>query len=104
MAASGVGARLDSEAVPVIEGAWDLLDAGMYPGGSVRNLAAVQPLLDPGLGQSRMARMLADAQTSGGLLIAVGPDRLEALLSALTAGGVDGVVIGEVVEGNSISW
>lgn len=104
MAASGVGARLDSEAVPVIEGAWDLLDAGMYPGGSVRNLAAVQPLLDTGRGESRMARMLADAQTSGGLLIAVRPHRLEALLSALTAGGVDGVVIGEVVEGNSISW
>ncbi len=104
MAASGVGARLDAAAVPVIEGAWDLLDAGMYPGGSVRNLAAVQALLEPGSGESRMARMLADAQTSGGLLIAVGPDRLEALLAALSGDGVLGAVIGEIVEGTRITW
>lgn len=104
MAASRVGARLDSLSVPVIEGAWDLLDDGMYPGGSARNLEAVQPLLDAATGESRMARMLADAQTSGGLLITVEPDRLSALLTALAAGGVVGAVIGEIVEGDRITW
>ena len=104
MAASRVGARLDAVSVPVIEGAWDLLDAGMYPGGSVRNLAAVESLLDATNRESRMARMLADAQTSGGLLISVGPDRLPALLAALAADGVVGSVIGEIVEGDRISW
>jgi selenide, water dikinase len=99
-----VGARLDSSSIPVIEGAWDLLDAGMYPGGSERNLAAIRPLLDVDDDDLRMARMLADAQTSGGLLMAVGRDKLDGLLEALSGAAVMGAVIGEIVEGDRISW
>jgi selenide,water dikinase len=46
--------------------------------------------------------MLADAQTSGGLLIAVSPDKLDAFLAGLAARGVQTrAVIGEVIEGEA---
>lgn len=93
----GLGARIDVGAVPVIGGAWELLDAGFYPGGSVRNLEAVRSSIR-GVADERMLRMLSDAQTSGGLLMAVAPDRLERLVAALTAGEVSAAVVGEVVE------
>ncbi len=101
--ASGTGARLDSDAVPVIDGAWGLLDSGMYPGGSVRNLKAVEELIssDP---DDPVTRMLADAQTSGGLLIAVAAGAVDRLLAALGERGVDGWVIGELTEGPGIEW
>lgn len=96
-ASGGLGARIDVGAVPVIGGAWELLDAGFYPGGSVRNLEAVRSSIR-GVADERMLRMLSDAQTSGGLLMAVAPDRLERLVAALTAGEVSAAVVGEVVE------
>ena len=68
--ASGVSAVLDHTAVPLIEGARDALRAGYVPGGTRRNLDWVAPHLDTGgLGEEDLL-LLADAQTSGGLLIA----------------------------------
>ncbi|HTT52750.1 MAG TPA: selenide, water dikinase SelD [Streptosporangiaceae bacterium] len=68
--ASGVAAVLDHAAVPLIEGARDAVRAGYVPGGSRRNLDWVAPYTDTGgLGQEDLL-LLADAQTSGGLLIA----------------------------------
>jgi selenide, water dikinase len=90
-AASGVSAAVDSAAVPVIGGAWALLDAGYFPGGSDRNVEAVTPFVT-GSPDPRRLRMLADAQTSGGLLMAVQPDSLDALLAALGAVGVAAVI------------
>ncbi len=90
----GIGARIEAGAVPVIDGAWELLDAGAYPGGSVRNLDAVRPRLRGG--DERTRRMLADAQTSGGLLIAVPPDRTIDLLDGFSD-LVVGTIIGDVV-------
>ncbi len=93
MLTSGIGARIDVDDVPVIEGAWELLASGAYPGGSVRNLDAVRDRLEGADEPAR--RMLADAQTSGGLLLAVSPDRVPDLLDGLgqvTAGAVIGVL------------
>jgi selenide, water dikinase len=68
--ASGVTAVIDSAAVPLIDGALDALDAGYVPGGSRRNLDWVAPHADFGaVGEDRLL-LLADAQTSGGLLVA----------------------------------
>ena len=68
--ASGVSAVLDHAAVPLIEGAREALRAGFVPGGSRRNLDWVAPHTDTGgLGEEDLL-LLADAQTSGGLLIA----------------------------------
>jgi selenide, water dikinase len=68
--ASGVSAVLDHRAVPLIEGARQAVRGGYIPGGSRRNLEWVAPHTDHGsLGEDELL-LLADAQTSGGLLIA----------------------------------
>ncbi len=69
--ASGVSAVLDHAAVPLIEGAREAARDGYIPGGSRRNLDWVAPHTDPGgLAEEDLLLLLADAQTSGGLLIA----------------------------------
>ena len=68
--ASGVTAVIDHAAVPLIEGAADALRAGYVPGGSRRNLDWVAPHADFGGLGADVLLMLADAQTSGGLLVA----------------------------------
>lgn len=68
--ASGVGARLDASAVPLIEGAREALRDGYISGGTRRNLEWVREHLSPAPGLSEEDLLtLADAQTSGGLLI-----------------------------------
>lgn len=68
--ASGVGAVIDRGAVPVLEGAREALRDGFVSGGTRRNLDWVRPHLHvgPGVGEDDLL-LLADAQTSGGLLI-----------------------------------
>jgi selenide,water dikinase len=68
--ASGVGAVVDRSAVPLIEGAADALRAGYIPGGSRRNLDWVRPHADLAGVTEEDLLLLADAQTSGGLLLA----------------------------------
>lgn len=67
--ASGVAAEIDAAAVPYVAGAREALAAGHVPGGSRRNLDWVRPhLTDEGVGEEELI-LLADAQTSGGLLV-----------------------------------
>ncbi|MGN6754298.1 MAG: selenide, water dikinase SelD [Intrasporangium sp.] len=68
--ASGVGAVIDRSSVPVLEGTWESLAAGYVPGGSRRNLDGVRPHLEAGaeVTEDELV-LLADAQTSGGLLV-----------------------------------
>jgi selenide, water dikinase len=66
--ASGVSAVVDSAAVPYVEGARASLANGYVPGGSRRNLEWVRPHLDSAVGDDELL-LLADAQTSGGLLV-----------------------------------
>jgi selenide, water dikinase len=68
--ASGVTAHLDVTAVPYLDGARDALKAGFVPGGSRRNLDWVRPHLDATGVPDDELLLLADAQTSGGLLVA----------------------------------
>jgi len=68
--ASGVTAIIDSSAVPLIDGAWEALAAGYVPGGTRRNLDWVAPHCDFGGASAEWLLLLADAQTSGGLLVA----------------------------------
>jgi selenide,water dikinase len=100
LAASGVAARVRANAVPLIEGALALAEAGNVPGGTVRNLADVAASVSfAATVDQRTRTLLGDAQTSGGLLVAVAPERLNALLEALAGVAPVGAVIGEVVEG-----
>jgi selenide,water dikinase len=67
--ASGVAAVVDSAAVPYLPGARESLAAGFVPGGSRRNLDWVRPSLQADVDEDELV-LLADAQTSGGLLVA----------------------------------
>ncbi len=67
--ASGVTAVIDAAAVPYLDGARDALRDGFVSGGTRRNLEWVAPHLDSGLDPDELL-LLADAQTSGGLLVA----------------------------------
>ncbi len=68
--ASGVSAVVDYAAVPLIDGTRAAARAGHLPGGSRRNLEWVLPHTDPGAVGEKDLLLLADAQTSGGLLVA----------------------------------
>ncbi len=68
--ASGVTAVVDHAAVPLIEGTRAAARAGYMPGGSRRNLDWVLPHSDTGSVSEEDLLLLADAQTSGGLLVA----------------------------------
>ena len=88
-AASGVDAEVEAASVPLLPGVRDLAAADGAPGGSLENLDHVAPHVDFAPGLSRVDRLLlADAQTSGGLLIAVPEERSVALLATLAARGV----------------
>ncbi len=67
--ASGVTAVLDAAAVPVLAGARESLAAGYVPGGSRQNLEWVRPHVSSSCVEDELL-LLADAQTSGGLLVA----------------------------------
>jgi len=92
LTASGVGATLSAAAVPVLAGARDQAAAGVIPGGSRRNLAAVEAEWADGVGEVDRI-LLADAQTSGGLLLAVAADRLAGLVAALRAEGTPAAAV-----------
>jgi selenide,water dikinase len=96
--ASGVGAKVWARRVPLIEGTRELADRGLIPGGSRRNLDAVSPILRWAPALSEVDQLLlADAQTSGGLLIAVAPERADELVRLLEAGGaLASAVVGEI--------
>ncbi len=81
--ASGVAATIDAGALPILGGVLDLARSDVVPGGTKRNHAHVSPHTDWGDLTAPEQLVLADAQTSGGLLIAAtAGDRLAAELEA----------------------
>lgn len=99
--ASGVTLRLESRAVPLLPGAYELAKAGCLPGAAFRNLRFVEndTRFVPGL-DYELKMLLMDAQTSGGLLICLPPSAGQpaAILQELhQAGCISGAVIGQVV-------
>jgi len=82
--ASGVGARLQPGAVPVLgPGVHDLIRQKCVPGGTRQNLFAANPNVDWGRTPEGMKFLLTDAQTSGGLLLCVAPRHVEAVMKLL---------------------
>jgi selenide, water dikinase len=99
--ASGVAAEINAAKVPVLAGAPELAADGCIPGGTRRNMEdlAADILWDESLTDLQRL-LLCDAQTSGGLLIAVPAARAEKLLAELTAEATPvAAVIGRIVEG-----
>jgi len=95
---SGVDVTLSAGTVPTLPAAWTFAGAGVVPGGTLNNLTHVEPHVTFAPGVSRVAQLiLADAQTSGGLLISLPADRADDLLAALHARRVsDAACIGQV--------
>ena len=94
---SGVDVVLDVEAIPVLDGVRELLADGVVPGGSQRNLADVADRLDQGSHDDDTALLLADAQTSGGLLFGAADEGAAvAAVASLTASGHTAAAIGRV--------
>lgn len=79
---SGVDVTIDAPSVPVFDGIVDLTAQGVVPGGSRRNLDSVIERLD-GDDDEVTRLVLADAQTSGGLVFGVDPDQTDRVLEAL---------------------
>lgn len=95
--ASGVSADIRTAEVPVLNGVRELAAAGYIPGGTRRNQEAVSSIVDVNGFEDDFV-LLADAQTSGGLLLAIDRPLCDALLQALEDEGVSGTVIGSTRE------
>jgi selenide,water dikinase len=100
--AGGISARLAFSDIPFINGVRELARSSV-PGGTRANLRYIEDKVGWGKGISEDEKlMLADAQTSGGLLIAVPQEKLDMLLSGLASRGVETrAVIGRVTEGDA---
>ena len=100
--ASHVDVELVATAVPVFPGVPDLVAAGLVPGGSRRNLAWASERLDAAGVEESVVIVLADAQTSGGLLFGAEPAAAEAAAEALRATGHAAAVIGTATAGTGM--
>lgn len=97
-----VAARISASAVPVQQGVRDLVARGIVPAGTRRNAAAVAAIarFDERIDTTDRL-ILADAQTSGGLLIAIAPERAGALRAALEAANtLAAAEIGQFIPGD----
>ena len=94
-AASGAGAVIRAEAVPVLPNARELLGQGFTPGGTARNLDHVRPWLR-GTDDEPTLTMLADAQTSGGLLFCCSSGAAANAVAQLEDTGHTASVVGEI--------
>jgi len=96
---SGVGAELDAGEIPAISrDVFDLIRRDCIPGGSRQNLEAASAFTRFDGVDSAHRLLVADAQTSGGLLLCVPPKRLNDVLKLLRAHRTPcAAVIGRIV-------
>ncbi len=98
---SGVRVTVEFETVPFLPGACALAEDGIMPGGSRRNLEWGSTLLDAGAHDELHQLLIADAQTSGGLVFGVDPGETAGLLAKLTATGHTAARIGQTSGGEA---
>ncbi len=98
---SGLGARIDSRSVPMIPEALEFAAMGLIPAGAYRNREFREGMLDFAESVERTRQdVLADPQTSGGLLISIPEAQAADLVSALKDSGIaDAADIGAVTAG-----
>ncbi|MHB1005007.1 MAG: selenide, water dikinase SelD [Chloroflexota bacterium] len=99
--ASGVAAKVDLERVPVVDEVWDLVSLGAVPEGTRNNYRYLSERVD-WVGVSPDDQIaLTDAQTSGGLLIAVAPEDADRLIGLLATEPFPAMAIGRIVQGTA---
>jgi selenide,water dikinase len=92
-----VTAVIEAAAVPLLPGARELVEAGQVPGGTRKNLRYVEAVTDFATSVPEELRLLlADAQTSGGLLLTVPPEAEASLVRRLIDAGARAARIGSV--------
>ena len=96
--ASRVTLRIRVDRVPMLPGAREAVERGVRTGGADRNLKYIEPLVDWGRTSEVDRALLIDPQTSGGLLVALGPDQIAPYLSKVPGA----VEIGEVLPAGSL--
>ncbi len=99
---SHVDVDLDAGSVPFLPGVPELVAAGFIPGGTRRNLAWAGERLEAGGVDDSIVIVLADAQTSGGLLFGAEAGRAEEAAAALRESGHAAAVIGKARAGAGI--
>jgi selenide,water dikinase len=98
--ASGVDATIEVSAVPVLPGVRELVEKNVVAGGTRRNLEWVRPQVELDGADEITALILADAQTSGGLVFGAEPALATVAVAELMAAGVQAARIGEVRTGS----
>ncbi len=99
---SGVTAQIYADVLPAFDGALEALADGVIPGAVERNREYVADDIRVDEGVEEVRVLLGfDAQTSGGLLIAVPEGKHEALLAALASRGTDAITVGKIVSESS---
>jgi len=101
---SHTGAEVDHKKVPVLPMTWELATMNMIPGGTRNNLQFVEDIVDWDDGVPELAKViLADAQTSGGLLITLPAKEADKFIAQCRLAGIsDAVVIGSIKKGKRI--
>jgi selenide,water dikinase len=100
--ASGAGVEIEAERLPLLPGALDLAVKGHFSGGMKRNRRHVEAVfagrlsIDPAVAPA-LASLLFEAETSGGLVFSVSPERAGDVEAAFTARGERGWPIGRVL-------
>jgi selenide,water dikinase len=100
--ASGAGIAVDAGRVPLLPGARALAEAGHFSGGMKRNRRHVEAVLGSRLRlggdvPSVLVSLLMEAETSGGLLFSIAPDRADGVLDAFRHAGEEAWEIGVVL-------
>ncbi len=101
---SNVAVELNAENVPVLDGVFELTAGNVIPGGTLSNMKYVEPSVEWSSKLSKVQKIvLCDAQTSGGLLAAVGEKVAHEIVRELHDAGITHAqIIGKVIEGKPI--
>ncbi|MDQ6933468.1 MAG: selenide, water dikinase SelD [Candidatus Eremiobacteraeota bacterium] len=105
MTGGTLGADIDSKAVPLLKCALELASEGCVPGGTRTNLqnARQSGVHFDGSVSEAMQLILADAQTSGGLLVAIDPHNVLTFIESLRAASIHGALVGQLREERTIT-
>ena len=95
---SKVGAQINTQEVLFLPETRELAEAGFIPGGSRRNLEWLNERLEKGDCDESEVLLLADAQTSGGLLFGVDESKAQEALNELATSGHSASIIGSVID------
>lgn len=104
VAGSGVRARIELSKVPTIQGTWELVELGIVPGGTRRNLDSLRNVMvwHPDITEEAKL-ILSDAQTSGGLLVSLPESNAKQFCEEMESLGSIAAVIGKIQSTEHVS-